>query len=287
VASDLIDELVAQRPVLTDGAWGTQMLALGLPAGQLPDHWNLTDPERVEAVGRSYVDAGSRVILTNTFQSNRFALGDGADVLAVNRAAAQISKRAAGDRARVFGSIGPTNTMLVAGDVDEGELRDAFVEQASGLAEGGADAIVIETMSDLDEAVLAIAAVHEVGLAVVACMTFDSGRRHDRTMTGATAADAAARLTSAGAHVVGANCGVGVEAARPLCEALTRATDVPIWIKANAGLPELVGREVVYRMTPETYARHAVGLVAAGADFVGGCCGTTPEFIAAMSRVLG
>lgn len=288
MVAPLIDELLSRGSVVTDGAWGTQMLARGLPTGELPDLWNLAHPERVEAVGRSYVDAGSRVILTNTFQSNRHALRDRADdVIAINRAGAEISRRAAGDGAKVFGSIGPTNTMLVAGDVDEAQLRDAFAEQAAALAAGGADGIVIETMSDLGEAVLAVGAVRSAGLPVVACMTFDSGKNNDRTMTGVTAAQAAERLAEAGADVIGANCGMGVDVAAPICAALAAATDLPIWVKANAGMPELVGRDVVYAMGADEFAGHAKALVDVGADFVGGCCGTTPEFVAAIARVLG
>ncbi len=180
-------ELVDDRPVVTDGAWGTQMQALGLPAGQLADLWNLTRPDLVESVAAAYVASGSRIILTNTFQSNRFALGEDADVRAVNREGALISRRAAGDRAQVVGSIGPTNTMLVAGDIDLDVLRAAFAEQAAALAEGGADGIVVETMSDVEEAALAVEAAVATGLPVVACMTFDSGKQRDRTMTGVRA----------------------------------------------------------------------------------------------------
>jgi methionine synthase I (cobalamin-dependent) len=279
-------ELVADGPVVTDGAWGTQMQALGLPPGQLPDRWNLTEPERVESVAAAYVAAGSQIILTNTFQSNRFALGDDIDVAEVNRAGARLSRRAAEGRARVFGSIGPTNTMLVAGDVDPAELRLAFADQAAALADGGADGIVVETMSDVEEAALAVAAAVATGLPVVACMTFDSGKQRDRTMTGVRPADAARRLADAGADVVGANCGVGVDHALPICEALVAASELPVWIKANAGLPELVGREVVYPMGPDEFAGHAQALAAAGATFVGGCCGTSPEFVAALVAAL-
>ncbi len=282
----LVDELLARGPVLTDGAWGTQMLARGLPPRQLPDVWNLTDPEQVEAVARSYVDAGSQVVLTNTFQANRFALGD-ADVAAVNRAGVEISRRAAGDRARVFASMGPSNKMLVTGEVDEAQLRDAFTEQATALAGAGCDGIVIETMSDLTEALIALAAARATGLPVVACMTFDTGKKKDRTMMGVTPGQAAEALASAGADVVGANCGTGIDTVVPICAALSAATDRPVWIKANAGMPDLVDGEVVYRMTPETFADHVDDLLTAGADFVGGCCGTDPEFIAAIARRLG
>ena len=283
----LIAELMARGPVLTDGAWGTELQATGLPAGHRPDVLNLTDPDRVMAVAQSYVEAGSQIILTNTFQANRFALGpDAGDVTAINRAGAEISRQAAGDRAKVFGSIGPSNKLLITGEVDEAELNELFTEQAAALAAGGADGIVIETMSDLAEAVIALRAARTTGLPVVACMTFDTGKKNDRTMMGVTPAQAAEGLTSAGAEVIGANCGAGVDIAAPICAALAEATTVPIWMKANAGTPDLVDREVVYRMTPAEFARHVDDVLAAGADFVGGCCGTTPEFIAAVQERL-
>ncbi len=279
-----LDDLLAHGPVLTDGAWGTQ---LGHPAGHRPDVWNLTDPDRVGKVARSYVDAGSQIILTNTFQANRHALRDHApDAFAINRAGAEISKQAAGDRALVFGSIGPSNKLLISGEVTEDELRQAFIEQAQGLAAGGVDGIVIETMSDLAEATIALAAVRTTGLPAVVCMTFDTGKNKDRTMMGVTPAQAAEELSVAGADVVGANCGAGVDTAAPICAALAEGTDRPVWIKANAGLPELVDREVLYRMEPAEFVGHVEAVIAAGADFVGGCCGTTPEFIAALARAL-
>ncbi|MDH3755885.1 MAG: homocysteine S-methyltransferase family protein [Acidimicrobiia bacterium] len=288
MTTPLIEDLVARGAVLTDGAWGTQLHAHGLSPGQLPDRWNLSHPDRVEAVARSYVAAGSQIILTNTFQANRFALRDPVDdVVAINRAGAEISRRAAGDRVLVFATIGPTNKLLIIGDVHEDEVRDAFSEQAAALAEGGADGIVIETMSDIAEAEIAVEAVRTVGLPVVACMTFDTGKKKDRTMTGVTPSQAAQALAAAGADVIGANCGAGIDAAAPICAALAGATDLPVWMKANAGMPELVADEVVYRTTPEEFAGHVDDLLAAGADFVGGCCGTTPEFIAAVARHLG
>jgi methionine synthase I (cobalamin-dependent) len=284
----LIAELVAEGPVLIDGAWGTQLQAQGLPAGHRPDVLNLSDPDRVAAVAQSYVDAGSRIILTNTFQANRFALGpDAADVTAINRAGAEISRGAAGNRAKVFGSMGPSNKLLITGEVDEAELHELFTEQASALGAGGADGIVIETMSDLAEAVIALRAARTTGLPVVACMTYDTGKKNDRTMMGVTPAQAAEELTSAGADVIGANCGAGVDIASPICAALADATTLPVWIKANAGTPELVDRQVVYQMTPAEFAGHVDDVLAAGATFVGGCCGTTPEFIAAVRERLG
>ncbi len=276
-------------PVLTDGAWGTALQAQGLAAGEIGDLWNLSHPERVEAVARSYVDAGSRIILTNTFRANRIALDQHPErsrVEAINRAGVEISRRASRGRARVFASIGPSGKMLLTGEVDEAQLAAAFTEQCQALTAAGADGLVVETMTDLGEARIAVAAAAATGLPVVACMVFDSGKHQDHTMMGVTPEQAAVELTRAGAQVIGANCGIGIEAYIPVCAALASATDRPIWIKPNADLPELVDGKVVYRMTPEMFASHAPALIAAGARFIGGCCGTTPEFLVALRRQL-
>ncbi len=286
----LLKDLLAAGPVLTDGAWGTQLQARGLALGEFPDAWNLTHPDRVEAVARAYVEAGSQVILTNTFGANRLRLleaGLAEKVSEINRRGAEISKRAAGGRAKVFASIGPSGKMLAAGEVTTDELRAAFEEQARALATGGADGLVVETMSDLEEAILAVAAAKQTGLPVVACMVFDSGRNKDRTMTGVTPEQAAAGLAAAGADVIGSNCGQGIAGFVNLCRRLRAATDRPIWIKANAGLPELVDGRAVYRATPEEFASYIPALLEAGASFIGGCCGTSPEFIRAVDRTLG
>lgn len=278
----LIEQLAARSPVVTDGAWGTQLQARGLQPGECPDAWNLLAAECVEAVARAYVEAGSQVILTNTFRANRITLaghGLAEKAAAINRAGAAISRRAAEGRACVFASIGPSGKLLMTGETTEAELRAAFAEQAQALAEGGAEAILIETMSDLAEAKLALEAARETGLAVVVSMVFDSGRNKDRTMMGATPEQAARELDEAGAGAVGANCGSGIAAYIPICRRLRAATDRPLWIKPNAGLPELIEGRTVYRTTPEEFASHVPALVEAGASFIGGCCGTGPEFI--------
>lgn len=285
--TSLIDELIATGPVLTDGAWGTELQARGLPAGEIGDLWNLVHPERVEAVARAYVDAGSRIILTNTFRANRIALERHADesrVVEINRSGVEVSRRAARGRALVFASIGPSGKLLVTGEIDAARLAAAFAEQAQALAGAGADALVVETMSDLDEARIAVTAAAATGLPVMACMVFDSGKQHDRTMMGITPQQAAVELVRAGAQVIGANCGIGIEAYVPVCAALASATDRPIWIKPNAGLPAVVDGKIIYHMTPSEFASHAPALLAAGARFIGGCCGSTPEFVAALRR---
>jgi len=285
----LIERLVAERPVLTDGAWGTELIARGLGAGECPDVWNLEFPDRVLEIGRAYVEAGSRAILTNTFGANRIALERyrvAHRVREINQAGVEISLRAANGRASVFASIGPSGKLLGLGEVTRAELQEAFVEQADALATSGADALVIETMSDLDEARLAVAAARATGLPVVACMAFDSGKTKTQTMMGTTAEEAARALMEAGADVIGANCGQSVEHYLPVYERLASATSRPIWLKPNAGAPQLAGDRTVYTTTPDEFAQAAAALAEAGATFIGGCCGTTPAFIRALAGVL-
>lgn len=285
----LLEKLLAAGPVVTDGAWGTQLQARGLAPGECPDAWNLTHAELVEQVARAYVDAGSQVILSNTFGASSLCLArHGLDTKAaeINRAGAAISKRAAAGKALVFASVGPSGKMLMSGEVTEDELLRSFAEQAIALKEGGADALVIETMSDLAEAKIALAGAKQSGLPVVACVVFDSGKNKDRTMMGNTPEQAATELTEAGADVIGANCGVGIAAYLPICKRLKANTDKPVWIKANAGLPEVVDGRTTWKTSPEEFASFVPALVEAGANFLGGCCGTRPEFIAATVKAL-
>ncbi|MFT3870028.1 MAG: homocysteine S-methyltransferase family protein [Nibricoccus sp.] len=274
-------------PVITDGAWGTQLQAQGLGAGECPDLWNLTHPDRVEKVARSYVDAGSQVILTNTFGATRMRLADhnaGDKTAAINKAGVEISKRAAAGRALVFASVGPTGKMLAMGEATEEELRATFAEQINALAAAGADAILLETFADLDETRAAIAAAKASGLPVIASLVFDSGAQRDRTMMGATPEEAVAALTEAGVDAVGANCGRGIEGYLSIAKRLRAATTLPVWIKANAGLPEIVAGQTVYPAIPEFFADKAAEVVATGTNFIGGCCGTSPAFIAAIAK---
>jgi 5-methyltetrahydrofolate--homocysteine methyltransferase len=284
----VIAELVASGPVAADGAWGTELQARGLAAGELPDLWNLEHPERVAEVARAYAEAGSRVVLTNTFRANRIALGaHAARCVEINRAGARLSRAGAGVGVLVFGSIGPSGKLLLMEEVTQAALYEAFREQAAALAGGGAEALLVETMSDLAEAVIAVRAARETALPVIASMVFDSGRNKDRTMMGATPEQAAHALAGAGAAAVGANCGSGIAGYVDICRRLKNAAHLPVWIKPNAGAPELVDGRAVYRTTPEEFAAHVPALVEAGASFIGGCCGTTPDFIRAVCAVLG
>lgn len=285
----VIEQLIARGPVVTDGAWGTQLQARGLPVGEFPDVWNLTHPERVAEVARAYVDAGSQIILTNTFSANRVRLAENglADrIEEINRRGVEISREAAGSRARVFASIGPSGKLLMSGDITEQELSVAFTEQARALAAAGADALVIETISDLEEGRISVAAACQTGLPVIASAVFDSGRLKDRTMMGSTPEQVAEAFVNAGAEVIGANCGQGISGFAAICKRLRAASDRPIWIKANAGLPTLVEGRAVYQAEPVEFASHVPELVELGASFIGGCCGTNPGFITAIVHTL-
>jgi len=274
---------------VADGAWGTELDRLGCPAGYCREEWNVSKPELVQEVAASYVQAGSKIILTNTFGGSRYVLDShrhGDKVEAFNRAGAEISKRAAGDKARVFGSIGPSGKMVVTGEVDENGLFEAFKTQAEALAAGGVDALVVETMTELAEATAAVKAAKTTGLLVVGCMTYDSGPDKTNTMMGVTPQQAVEALTEVGADMIGCNCGIGIDNYITVAGRLRAATDKPLWVKANAGLPEIDGSRVVYRMTPEEFAQKVQELIKAGANVVGGCCGTTPDFIRAICAAL-
>ncbi|HUT60454.1 MAG TPA: homocysteine S-methyltransferase family protein [Phycisphaerae bacterium] len=269
-----------------DGAWGTELQKRGLAAGVAPELWNVDSPGHVEAVARSYVQAGSDVILTNTFGANRFVLdshGAADRVAQLAEAGARISKKAAGQEVKVFASIGPTGRIVMMDEVPRDRISAAFAESAEALAWGGADAIVLETFNELDELALALEAVRKAtDVPVVACMTFASGPDGTMTMMGNKPADLARLARRAGAAAVGANCGVGPDNYVKVTALLREATDLPIWIKPNAGLPQIVKGQTVFPMGPQEYASFVPKLIRAGATFVGGCCGTTPEHIRAV-----
>jgi 5-methyltetrahydrofolate--homocysteine methyltransferase len=278
--------LVESASVLTDGAWGTELQFRGLPIGACPDLWNLENPDAVTAVATSYVEAGSEVILTNTFRANGISLapfGLASQVTSINHAAAAISRRAAAGRALVFGSIGPTGEVLAVTEELRDQIYGVFHQQAIALAETGVDALLIETMSDIEEAKIALDAALTTDLPVIVSFAFDTGKNKDRTMTGVTPEQAAREVTAGGALGVGANCGVGIEASIGICRRLRAATNLPLWIKPNAGLPEVVGGQVRYNTSPEQFASHISGLLQSGAKFVGACCGSNPRFIRAAA----
>ncbi len=284
--------LAASRVVIGDGAMGTELQRAGLPIGECGDHWSLSHPDRLRAIHRAYIEAGSDVILTNSFGANRWVLGrygfDG-QVAEVNRAAAAIARASAGPGVCVLGDIGPCGGFLrPLGDVDPGALLAEFTKQAGALLEGGADGVLIETMSALEELLIAIRAARAAGAPiVVASMAFDRVPNGNiRTMMGVAPEQAALAAVDAGADVVGANCGTRMTTSdfARVVGAFRGVTGVPVMIQANAGSPELEDGRAVYRLTPDAFAAGMEDVVAAGAAIVGGCCGTTPAHIAALAR---
>ena len=263
------------------------MQARGLPDGACPDEWNLSSPDKVEEVARDYVEAGSQIIITNTFSSTRLCLeqsGLADKVREINSAGVQISKRAAGVKALVFASLGPTGKSLFMGEVSPELVAESYQEQADALAAAGPDGLVVETMMDLKEAELAVRAAKSTGLPVVACMTFGRGKNKDHTMMGVTVAEAVESFSKLGVDVIGSNCGQGLEGMSKTCAVLKERTDLPIWIKSNAGIPRYEAGETIYGTTAEQFVELAKPVLDAGADFIGGCCGTSPAYIKLLAR---
>jgi methionine synthase I (cobalamin-dependent) len=283
----LIESLVKGGPIVTDGSWGTQMQKRGLKRGQNPDSWNLSHADRVREVAEQYVNAGSQIILTNTFGASRLALANfqmAEQTAEINMAGVRISKEAAAGRAHVFASIGPTGRMLITGETNEDELLEVFTEQAQAQARAGADGIIIETMIDIQEARIAAIVAKQTGLPVIVSMVYDSGEDKDCTMMGNTPEEVVAEISKIGVDGIGANCGQGIEAFLPICRRMRQATDLPLWIKPNAGLPEAVDDGVVFRTTAAEFVQHVPGLLQAGANFIGGCCGTDQGFVTAIRQ---
>jgi 5-methyltetrahydrofolate--homocysteine methyltransferase len=279
--------LEKKKILIADGGWGTELQKRGLAPGDPPEAWNLSHQEEVGAVARSYVEAGADIILTNTFGGSPLKLAKvhlEDKLLEINRQGARISKQAAGDQALVFASIGPSGEFMAPlGIVSEEDMVQGFAEQARALAAGGADGIVVETMMDLAEAKAALRAAKEsTSLPVAVTLTFNKGPKGYTTMMGVRPEQAVAELERAGADIVGANCGAGIDMMIELMGLMRSATTLPLWCKPNAGLPELVHGKTVYRETPEMMASKLKALVEAGAKIVGGCCGTTPSHIRAL-----
>ena len=276
---------------VADGGWSTQLQIRGVPVDVMAETANLTHPELVTGLGRDYLDAGARFLTTNTFAANRLSLERctvNAGVEEINRRGAELAREAIGGRdASVAGSIGPSGKILAVREATPEQLAPVFEEQAKALAAGGADVIVLETFSETAEILLALKTVQDAtGLPVIASMSFDSGPQRTRTMMGARAEQCAAALDDAGADIVGCNCSSGIEHILPVVVALRGATKLPLWVKPNAGMPELEDGKTVYRQPPETFASHVPQLIDAGANIIGGCCGSGPDHIRRVAKVV-
>lgn len=283
------ERLAAPGVIVADGATGSMMMAAGLPSGTPPEQWNLEAPDKVMALHRAYLEAGAELVLTNTFGGSPVKLemyGLDGRTEEINRRAAELARQATGDARYVAGDIGPTGQLMAPfGPLTVEIATEAFARQAAALAEGGADLIWIETMSDLDEARAAVeGALQATDLPVVITMSFD---HHRRTQMGVKPAQTARTFWELGVAAVGGNCGKALEDMAAVIEEMRHAVpEAALAAKPNAGLPRLVEMETVYDTTPEEMAAFARRYVEMGVKIVGGCCGSTPAHLAAIAAAV-
>jgi len=288
----ITEALKTGKVLISDGAWGTFLHKKGLKAGECPELWCIDHSDDVLDVAANYIQAGADMVETDSFGGSCFKLkhyGLDGRAAEINEAAARISRRAAGEDHWVIASIGPTGKMLVTEEVTEEELYEAFKTQAAAFEKGGADAVCIETMSDIQEACQAVKAVKEnTKLEIICTFTFEKTPKGEyRTMMGADPVSAMNAVIEAGANIVGANCGNGIERMIDIVKEMRAVNkEIPILVHANAGLPKKENDTVVFPETPEDMAALAPKLAAAGANIIGGCCGTTPEHIKAIKEAI-
>ncbi|RDI74735.1 Methionine synthase I/methyltransferase domain-containing protein [Gaiella occulta] len=284
-------ELLAERGVLiADGATGTNYQTMGMEPGVAPEEWLFDAPERVVELHRAFADAGADIVLTCTFGATSLRLVEGPLIgraREVNLRAAELAREGAGEGRLVAGSMGPTGALIEPyGLLTHDACVEAYAEQALALADGGVDLLVLETLFAVEEAVWALEGARSAtDLPVVVSFSFDMGTR---TMMGLSPTNAVAAVASSGVAAVGTNCGRSLEDTDVVvAEVLAAAGEIPVWVKPNAGVPKIVGAEVVYEAGPDMLAEHVARYVEQGARIVGGCCGSTPAHVAAIARALG
>jgi 5-methyltetrahydrofolate--homocysteine methyltransferase len=288
----ILERLKRGDRIVSDGAFGTMLMHRGLEPGDLPETINLAAPQVLEEISVLYIEAGAEIINTNTFGASSLRLShfnlDG-ETEKINRAAVESARRAAGDRAYVSGSVGPSARMLKPfGDTDPEEIYASFRDQIKVLISCGVDMICIETMTDVAEAELAVRAVRDLSglIPVLATVTFGKSKKGFRTIMGTDIPGAAGRLEAAGADVIGSNCGNGSGDMIEIAREFTRCSRTPIMIQSNAGLPVQSGETLVYPETPDFLAEKAMEMLKLGVRIIGGCCGTTPDHIRAIRRTV-
>jgi 5-methyltetrahydrofolate--homocysteine methyltransferase len=284
-----LDRLADGHVLLTEGATGTNFQQMGLPPGVAPDDWVFDAPERVRELHAQFARAGSEFALTCSFGANSLRLADGrlADrARELNIRAVALAREAVGEEVLVGGAIGPTGQLPEPyGPLTQELCETAYAEQARALVDGGVDVLVLETFFAVEEALWAVAGIRSVTeIPLIVSFSFDQGTR---TMMGLSPADVVAAFEPLGVAAIGANCGRSLQDNDIVVREFLEATSVPVWIKPNAGVPKVLGDSVVYEADPATLAAHVADYAGQGARIVGGCCGTTPEHIAAIARALG
>lgn len=285
-------ELAKKRTVIFDGAMGTMLMAAGLKAGECPELWNLEKPSLVADIHRKYYEAGSDAVHTNTFGANTVKLADRGlsdGMEQINLEGARLARAACPAGKFVAGDIGPTGKLIKPlGDLAIEDAEKAFFSQAQALVEGGADLLSIETMFSLEEALAALRATKRVGkVPVAAALTFNRTKKGFFTIMGEGVKQAVAAFEEAGADVIATNCSLGSRDMIDLTKELRAATRKPILVQPNAGKPVTQKGVTSYLQTPAEFAKDGMEMKASGADMIGGCCGTNPEFIRALAKALG
>ena len=288
---DLLKRIESGETLISDGATGTYLQSNGLEPGGCPEHLNLTNPELIVKMANDYFNNGADLVITNSFGGNPFMLdkyGLRKELDVINKKAAQHAKSVCPAGKFVLGCVGPTGEFLQPlGPVSEKEMFAGFTEQIQALDEGGADAIIIETMTSLEEILLAVeSAKLNTNLVVMATMTFDLGPRGFFTMMGVTPEEAVKEIRKKGADVVGANCGNGIENMVKIAKIMRNVDDGPLVIHSNAGFPKIINGRIVYTETPEYMSEKFKELIEAKINIIGGCCGTTPSHISAIHSVV-
>jgi 5-methyltetrahydrofolate--homocysteine methyltransferase len=288
----LLDRLEIGETLCGDGAWGTQLMARGLPSGACPESMNLETPEVLAEIAELYLDSGADLVTTNTFGGSPLKLAlHGLDdrTEEINRIAVEVLRPVVEGRAYISASVGPTGRILEPyGDTVPEVVADAFNRQISALIDAGADLICVETMIDLNEAELAVRAARSISteVPVIATMTFEATPRGFFTTMGATVEQACSILVAAGADIVGSNCGNGIDTMLEIAREFVDHTTSPVLIQSNAGLPNNSGGEVIYPESPEFMAKRVDQLMDLGVAIIGGCCGTGPEHIRAIRAAI-
>ncbi|MEA3346458.1 MAG: homocysteine S-methyltransferase family protein [Candidatus Auribacterota bacterium] len=285
---NLNERLEKGEKLICDGGMGTQLIGKGLQGGKCPELWNLEHPEKIAEIHKSYISSGADLITTNTFGGNllklkNFHLESKADE--INQAGVNIARKSAEEKTFILGDIGPTGEFLKPlGTYSREEFYKIFHKQSESLAKAGADAIIIETMTDLGELTQAIKASKDTGLPIIASMAFtkDANRNNFHTMMGVDLKTFVNSAASTGADVISVNCGSGAEEILEIVKHLRKLTSFPLMAEPNAGLPRLIKGKTLYEQPPESFADTALKIFNAGANIVGGCCGTTPDHIRAL-----
>jgi 5-methyltetrahydrofolate--homocysteine methyltransferase len=283
------DALKRGELLICDGAMGTMLQAQGIPAGMLSELWNEQRPDVILGIHRAYLDAGAQIITTNTFNGNRVRMGEAGLAgrsAELTRLGVALAREAVGNKAWIAGDVGPTGQLLEPyGSLTAAQAEEAYAEQAIALAEAGADLILIETMTDIEEACCAVRAAKAHTVLPVFC-TFAFNAK-GRTMMGLRPDVAAVRVQEVGGDAVGANCGEGPEAIIAALQGMQGATGLPLIAQSNAGVPRWEkDSQSVWDVGPEQMAEHARRFVSLGARIVGGCCGSGPAHIAAIAAAL-